>query len=63
MFTEEIIENICLFLFVLKLVVSLVLTSVGGITRTFLLLPRVLIIDQYDFDEVVGSLSLLAIHS
>ena len=47
----------------LKLVSSLLLTSIGGITGTFLPLKRVLIIDQHAFAEVLGSLSLLASHS
>ena len=36
------------------------LTSIWGITGTFLPLKSVLIVDQYVFDEVLGSLSLLA---
>ena len=47
----------------LKLVTSLLLINIGGITGTFLPLTNVLIVDQYVFDEVVGSLSLLARHS
>ena len=56
LFTEKIIEKIC---FILK-VTSLLLTSIAGITGTFLSLSKALIIDQYVFDEVLGSLSLLA---
>ena len=43
-----------------KLVTSFLLTSIGGMTATFLPLTRVLIIDQYVFEEILGSLSLLA---
>ena len=47
----------------LKLVTILLLTSIGGITGTFLSLERPLIIDHYAFAEVLGSLSLLASRS
>ena len=47
----------------LKLVTSLLLTSIGGITGSFLPLKRVLIIDPYAFAGVLGSLSLLASRS
>ena len=47
----------------LKLVTSLLLFSIGGISGTFLPLIRVLIIDQYAFAEILGSLSLLASRS
>ena len=47
----------------IKLVTSLLLTRIGGITGTFLSLKRVLIIDQYAFAEVIESLSLLASRS
>ena len=43
----------------LKLVTSLLLTSIGDIIGTFLPLKWVLIIDQYAYAEVLGSLSIL----
>ena len=49
-----------MFVLSLKLVTTLFLTSIGGVNGTFLLLARVLIFDQYVFDEVLGLLSLLA---
>ena len=44
-----------MFAFSLKLISSLLLVSITGITGMFLLLTRVVIIDQYAFDAVVGS--------
>ena len=57
MFTGEMIENISLSW---KLLISLLLTSLGVLTRVFIPLRRVMVIGQYAFGELVGSLSLLA---
>lgn len=56
MFTVEILKILAFFL---KQVASLLWTSIGSIPETFLPLARVLAIDQYVFDEVVGLVKLI----
>ena len=43
-----------------KLLISLLLTSLAVLTRVFIPLRRVMVIGQYAFGDIVGSLSLLA---
>ena len=56
MFTVEILKLLAFFL---KQVASLLWTSSGTIPETFLPLARVLAIDRYVFDEVVGLVKLI----
>ena len=55
-------KSLKIFALSLKLVTSFLLTIIGGIAGIFLPLSMVLIVDQFAFDEVVGSLSLLSRH-